>query len=56
MDVTQLEQYAYIIIAVLQGRNARKCHRELVEAMYGNNALPYRISPSQYGYDVGTLF
>jgi hypothetical protein len=39
MDVTRLEQHAYIKIAVVQGRNARKCHNELVESM-GNNALP----------------
>jgi hypothetical protein len=38
MDVTRLEQRAYIKIAVLRGRNARECHSELVEAV-GNNAL-----------------
>ena len=41
MDVTLLEQHDYIKIAVLQGRNARECHSELVEAV-GNNAHPYR--------------
>ncbi|KAJ4429286.1 hypothetical protein ANN_26290 [Periplaneta americana] len=41
MDVTCVEQRLYIKIAVLHGRNARECHRELVEAV-GNNALPYR--------------
>ena len=28
MDVTRLEQGAYIKIAVLRGRNARECHSE----------------------------
>jgi hypothetical protein len=63
MDATPLQQGAYIKTAVLQGRNARECHSELVEAV-GNNALLYRkilafssISSLQYGYfDVGTLF
>ncbi|GFQ82429.1 HTH_48 domain-containing protein [Trichonephila clavata] len=41
MDVTRVEQRAYIKIAVLRGRNAMECHSELVEAL-GNNALPYR--------------
>ncbi|GFV06605.1 HTH_48 domain-containing protein [Trichonephila clavipes] len=41
MEVTRVEQHAYIKIAVLQGRNAMECHTKLVEAL-GNNALPYR--------------
>ena len=53
MDVTRLEQRAYIKIAVLQGRNVIECHSELVEAME-NNVLPSlafsSISPLQYGY------
>ena len=43
MDVTHLEQHAYINIAVLQGRNARECHSVLVKAV-GNKALPYRTT------------
>ena len=38
MGVTRLEQLAYIKIAVLRGRNARECHKELVEDV-GNNRL-----------------
>ncbi|GFY05396.1 uncharacterized protein TNCV_960921 [Trichonephila clavipes] len=41
MEVTCVEQHAYIKIAVLQERNAMECHSELVDA-FGNNALPYR--------------
>ena len=41
MEVTQVEQRAYIKIAVRRGRNAMECHSELVEALW-NNALPYR--------------
>ncbi|GFV59990.1 HTH_48 domain-containing protein [Trichonephila clavipes] len=41
MEITRVEQRAYIKIAVLRGRNATECHSELVEAL-GNNALPYR--------------
>ncbi|GFU52887.1 HTH_48 domain-containing protein [Trichonephila clavipes] len=41
MEVTLVEQHAYIKIAVLRGRNAMECHSELVETL-GNNALPYR--------------
>ncbi|GFY33941.1 HTH_48 domain-containing protein [Trichonephila clavipes] len=41
MEVTPVEQRAYIKIAVLRGRNAMECHSELLEAL-GNNALPYR--------------
>jgi len=41
MDVTRLEQRAYIKIATLRRRNTRECHIELVEAV-GNNALAYR--------------
>ena len=60
MDVTRLEQRAYIKLAVLRRRNAKDCHCELVEAV-GNNDLQYRtvsiIFPLQYGYfDEGTLF
>ncbi|GFR26874.1 histone-lysine N-methyltransferase SETMAR [Trichonephila clavata] len=40
MEVTRVEQCAYIKIAVLRGRNAMECHSELVEAL-GNNALSY---------------
>ena len=32
---------SYVKIAVLRGRNAKKCHSELTEAL-GNRALPYR--------------
>ncbi|GFT93122.1 HTH_48 domain-containing protein [Trichonephila clavipes] len=41
MEVTRVEQCAYIKIAVLRRRNAMESHTELVEAV-GNNALPYR--------------
>ncbi|GFX45065.1 uncharacterized protein TNCV_3431131 [Trichonephila clavipes] len=41
MEVTRLEQRAYIKIAVLRERNEMECHSELVEAL-GNDALPYR--------------
>ncbi|GFW60087.1 CCHC-type domain-containing protein [Trichonephila clavipes] len=41
MEVTYVEKRTYIKIAVLRGRNAMKCHSELVEAL-GNNILPYR--------------
>ncbi|KAJ8890292.1 hypothetical protein PR048_009800 [Dryococelus australis] len=41
MDVTKVEQSAYIEIAVRCGRNARECHAELREAL-GNLAIPYR--------------
>ncbi|GFU92205.1 HTH_48 domain-containing protein [Trichonephila clavipes] len=40
MEVTRVEQRAYIKITVLRERNAMECHNELVEAL-GNNALPY---------------
>ena len=49
MDVTRLEQRAYITIAILGGSNARECHSEFVEDA-GKNALPYRISRSHYDY------
>ncbi|GFW45180.1 HTH_48 domain-containing protein [Trichonephila clavipes] len=39
MEVTRVEQRAYIKIAVLRGRNAMECHSELLESL-GNNALP----------------
>ncbi|GFQ66364.1 histone-lysine N-methyltransferase SETMAR [Trichonephila clavata] len=43
MEVTRVEQRAYIKIAVLRGRNAMECHSELVcHSELGNNALPYR--------------
>ena len=41
MDMTWLEQRAYIKIPILWWRNARECNSELVEGM-GNNACPYR--------------
>ncbi|GFW39399.1 HTH_48 domain-containing protein [Trichonephila clavipes] len=41
MEVTRVEQHAYIKIAVLRERNAMECLSELVKAL-GNNALPYR--------------
>ncbi|PRD34948.1 UNVERIFIED_CONTAM: hypothetical protein NCL1_13033 [Trichonephila clavipes] len=40
MEVTRVEQGAFIKIAVLRGRNAIECHSEFVEALE-NNALPY---------------
>ncbi|GFR23340.1 HTH_48 domain-containing protein [Trichonephila clavata] len=43
MEVTHVEQYAYIKIAILRGKNAMECHSELVEAL-GNNALPYTVA------------
>ena len=63
MDVTWLEQCAYIKIAILWGRNAREYYSKLVEAVrkiYGFHKLTVafsNISPSQYGYfDVGMVF
>ncbi|GFX29980.1 HTH_48 domain-containing protein [Trichonephila clavipes] len=41
MEVTRVEQRAYIKIAALRERNAMDCRSELVESL-GNNALPYR--------------
>ncbi|GFT43491.1 HTH_48 domain-containing protein [Trichonephila clavipes] len=41
MEVTHVEQRAYIHISILRGRNAMECRIELVEALR-NNALPYR--------------
>ncbi|PSN48583.1 hypothetical protein C0J52_14663 [Blattella germanica] len=41
MEVSRLEQPAYIKIAVLRGQNARECHAQLLEAV-GVRALPYR--------------
>ncbi|GFR22434.1 HTH_48 domain-containing protein [Trichonephila clavata] len=41
MEVTRVEQRAYIKIAVLHGRNDMECHSKFVEA-FGNNAQPYR--------------
>ncbi|GFR23654.1 histone-lysine N-methyltransferase SETMAR [Trichonephila clavata] len=40
MEVTRVEQRAYIKIVVLRGRNAMECHSELVKAL-GNNAVLY---------------
>ncbi|GFV61367.1 HTH_48 domain-containing protein [Trichonephila clavipes] len=40
MEVTRVEQCAYIKMTVLRGRNVMKCNSELAEAL-GNNALPY---------------
>ena len=37
MEITHIEEHAYIKIAVLRERNAMKCHSEVVEAV-GNNA------------------
>ncbi|GFW70958.1 uncharacterized protein TNCV_190491 [Trichonephila clavipes] len=42
MEVTRVEQHAYIKIAVLLERNAMECDNRLVKAL-GNNALPYHI-------------
>ncbi|GFU23111.1 HTH_48 domain-containing protein [Trichonephila clavipes] len=41
MEVTRVEQCAYIKIAVLRGRNAMERHIESVVVL-GNNALPQR--------------
>ena len=41
MEVTRQEQRSYLKILVLRGRNAKKCHSELTEAL-GNRAFPYR--------------
>ncbi|GFX17446.1 uncharacterized protein TNCV_1494601 [Trichonephila clavipes] len=41
MEVTRVEQRAYIKIAVLRERNAMECHGELVENL-GNDDIPYR--------------
>ena len=41
MEVTRKEQRSYVKVAVLRGRNGKKCHSELTEAL-GNRALPYR--------------
>ncbi|GFU08974.1 HTH_48 domain-containing protein [Trichonephila clavipes] len=48
MEVTRVEQRAYIKTAVLRKRNAMECHSELEEAL-GNNALPYRTVPRWIG-------
>ena len=39
MNVTWLEQHAYIKIAVLRGRNAREWHSEFVDAVWKNARL-----------------
>ena len=36
IDVTRLEQRSYIKIAILQEKNVRECHSELLEVL-GNN-------------------
>ncbi|GFR11510.1 HTH_48 domain-containing protein [Trichonephila clavata] len=41
MEVTRVEERAYIKIAVLRRRNEMECHSEFVEALGNNNALPY---------------
>ncbi|GFQ68318.1 HTH_48 domain-containing protein [Trichonephila clavata] len=41
MEVTRVEQRAYIKIAILQGKNEMECHSEFVVANE-HNALPYR--------------
>ncbi|GFW98199.1 HTH_48 domain-containing protein [Trichonephila clavipes] len=41
MEVTTVEQLAYIKIVVLRERNAMECHGELGEAL-GNSVLPCR--------------
>ena len=41
-EITRQEKRSYVKIAALRGRNAKKCHSELKEAL-GNRALPYRI-------------
>ena len=41
MEVSRLEQRAYVKIAVLRGQNARECHAQLLQAV-GDRALPYR--------------
>ncbi|GFX09589.1 histone-lysine N-methyltransferase SETMAR [Trichonephila clavipes] len=41
MEVTRIEQRAYIKTTVLRGRNAMECHSEFVETL-GNNALTNR--------------
>jgi hypothetical protein len=40
MDVTRLDQRAYIKIAVLRGRNARECHSKLLETV---RTMSFRI-------------
>ncbi|GFQ72177.1 HTH_48 domain-containing protein [Trichonephila clavata] len=41
MEVTCVEQRAYIKIVITRGRNEMECHSEFAEAL-GNIALPYR--------------
>ncbi|GFU69070.1 uncharacterized protein TNCV_4457971 [Trichonephila clavipes] len=53
MEVTRVEQCAYIKIAVLRGRNAMECLSELVEAL-GNNALPYHSAEPIRGRRLAT--
>ncbi|GFQ70305.1 HTH_48 domain-containing protein [Trichonephila clavata] len=48
MEVTRVEQRAYIKIAVLCGRNGMEYHSEFVEAL-GNNSLPYRTVARRIG-------
>ncbi|GFQ81169.1 HTH_48 domain-containing protein [Trichonephila clavata] len=40
MEITRVEQRAYIKIDVLRLRNEMECHSEFVKSL-GNNALPY---------------
>ena len=50
MDMTRLEQRAYIKIAVLRGRNSRDCTSELVEAVGNNTDACKSVSPQlHYG-------
>ncbi|GFX58935.1 uncharacterized protein TNCV_806391 [Trichonephila clavipes] len=48
MEVTRVEQRAYIKIAVRRERNETECHSELVEAL-GNNVLPCRTVARRIG-------
>ncbi len=41
MNVTCFEQCSFCKTAGLHGRNARECHRELVEVLR-NNVVPYQ--------------
>ncbi|PSN53367.1 hypothetical protein C0J52_03804 [Blattella germanica] len=54
MEVSRLEQRAYIKIAVLHGQNARECHTQLLEAV-GARALPYRTLATETGIDQATV-
>ncbi|PSN50216.1 hypothetical protein C0J52_07800 [Blattella germanica] len=54
MEVSRLEQRAYIKIAMLRGQNARECHAQLLEAV-GARALPYRTVARETGIDQATV-